>query len=177
MCCRTPPAGPRSPARPSSTSSRGWPCSPTPCRTRRPYRVSANFEFQDGHGQWHEVDALVVGQSRIHLLELKSYHGRIGGDEHRWVTDRGGRVDRMRSPMVATRRKAQRFKSKLEQEIARIARDQDEDPHIRDVAAKVGRLPWIQEAVFLQDPGVTSHLPADKAHNIFGGGPGGLSGP
>ncbi|GAA1730743.1 Serine/threonine protein kinase [Dietzia kunjamensis subsp. schimae] len=133
-----------------------------------PYRVWANFEFQDGHGQWHEVDALVVGQSRIHLLELKSYYGKIGGDEHRWVTDRGGRVDSMRSPMVATRRKAQRFKSRLEQEIARIARDKDEDPHIRDVAAKVGRLPWIQEAVFLHDPGVTSHLPTDKAHNIFG---------
>jgi len=32
-----------------------------------PYRVWANFEFQDSHGQWHEVDALVVGQSRIHL--------------------------------------------------------------------------------------------------------------
>ncbi|MCT2119511.1 protein kinase domain-containing protein [Dietzia cinnamea] len=133
-----------------------------------PYRVWANFEFQDSHGQWHEVDALVVGQSRIHLLELKSYHGRLGGDEHRWVTDRGGRVDTMRSPMVATRRKAQRFKSRLEQEINRMARDPDGDQDIRDVAAKVGRLPWIQEAVFLHDPGVVSHLAADKAHNIFG---------
>ena len=133
-----------------------------------PYRVWANFEFQDGHGQWHEVDALVVGQSRIHLLELKSYRGRLGGDEHRWVTDRGGRVDQMRSPMVTTRRKAQRLKSKLEEEFTRIARDPKNSAEVRRAAEEFGRVPWIQEAVFLHNPELVSHLPANKAHNIFG---------
>ncbi|MBS7546546.1 protein kinase domain-containing protein [Dietzia massiliensis] len=133
-----------------------------------PYRVWANFEFQDSHGQWHEVDALVVGQSRIHLLELKSYHGRLGGDEHLWVTERRGRVDRMRSPMVATRRKAQRFKSRLEEEISKIARDPENTRMVREAAAKFGRIPWIQEAVFLHNPAIRSSLPPGKAHNIFG---------
>lgn len=133
-----------------------------------PYRVWANFEFQDSHGQWHEVDALVLGQARIHLLELKSYHGRLGGDEHLWVTDRRGRVDRMRSPMVTTRRKAQRFKSRLEEEISRIARDPSENAGVREAAAQFGRVPWIQEAVFLHNPALRSSLPPGKVHNIFG---------
>lgn len=133
-----------------------------------PYRVWANFEFQDGHGQWHEIDAMVIGQSRIHLLELKSYRGRLGGDEHRWTTDRGGRIDRMRSPMVTTRRKAQRLKSKLEEEFTRIARDSANSPQVRRAAEEFGRVPWIQEAVFLHNPELVSHLPTNKAHNIFG---------
>ena len=133
-----------------------------------PYRVWANFEFQDGHGQWHEVDAMVVGQSRIHLLELKSYRGRLGGDEHRWVTDREGRLSRMRSPLVTTRRKAQRLKSKLEEEFSRIALDQNNSPQVRQAATQFGRVPWIQEAVFLHNPELESILPPGKAHNIFG---------
>lgn len=133
-----------------------------------PYRVWANFEFQDGHGQWHEIDAMVIGQSRIHLLELKSYRGRLGGDEHRWVTDRGGRINQMRSPMVTMRRKAQRLKSKLEEEFTRIAGDPANSPQVRQAAKEFGRVPWIQEAVFLHNPELVSHLPANKAHNIFG---------
>ena len=27
-----------------------------------PYRAWTNFEFMDNHGQWHEVDALVLGR-------------------------------------------------------------------------------------------------------------------
>lgn len=124
-----------------------------------PYRVWANFEFQDGHGQWREVDAMVVGQSSIHLLELKSYRSRLGGDEHRWVTDRGGRIDRMRSPLLTTRRKAQRLKSKFEEELVRITRDPTNYPSARRAATEFGRVPWIQEAVFRHNPELVSVLP------------------
>ncbi|HEY9311529.1 hypothetical protein [Williamsia sp.] len=27
-----------------------------------PYRAWTNFEFMDNHGQWHEIDALVLGR-------------------------------------------------------------------------------------------------------------------
>jgi hypothetical protein len=38
---------------------------------RAPYRAWSNFEFRDGNGRWHEVDLLVLGESRLHLVELK----------------------------------------------------------------------------------------------------------
>ena len=28
-----------------------------------PFRAWSNFEFRDGHGKWHEVDLLVLGQA------------------------------------------------------------------------------------------------------------------
>lgn len=33
------------------------------------YREWTNFEFQDGQGQRHEVDALVSGRRRLHLVD------------------------------------------------------------------------------------------------------------
>jgi len=35
-----------------------------------PFRAWSNFEFRDGHGKWHEVDLLVLGRRRLHLVEL-----------------------------------------------------------------------------------------------------------
>lgn len=35
-----------------------------------PYRAWSNFEFRDSHGRWHEVDLLVLGRRRLHLVEL-----------------------------------------------------------------------------------------------------------
>ena len=36
-----------------------------------PFRAWSNFEFRDSQGKWHEVDLLVIGQRRLHLVELK----------------------------------------------------------------------------------------------------------
>jgi hypothetical protein len=45
-----------------------------------PFRAWPNFEFRDGHGKWHEVDLLVLGRRRLHLVELKYYSGTLRGD-------------------------------------------------------------------------------------------------
>src|SRR5450759_3125871 len=37
-----------------------------------PYRAWSNVEFRYGHGKWHEVDLIVLGQRRLHLVELKA---------------------------------------------------------------------------------------------------------
>ena len=42
-----------------------------------PFRAWSNFEFRDGHGKWHEVDLLVLGRRRLHLVELKYYSGTL----------------------------------------------------------------------------------------------------
>ncbi len=44
-----------------------------------PYRAWTNFEFMDNHGQWHEIDALILGRRRLHLVELKAYTGVLQG--------------------------------------------------------------------------------------------------
>ena len=46
-----------------------------------PFRAWSNFEFRDGHGKWHEVDLLVLGRRRLHLVELKYYSGTLRGDD------------------------------------------------------------------------------------------------
>ena len=75
-----------------------------------PFRAWSNFEFRDSQGRWHEVDLLLLGRGRLHLIELKYYSGTLRGDDQRWARDGRPPED---SPLKLTRRKAQYFKSKL----------------------------------------------------------------
>lgn len=74
-----------------------------------PYRAWTNVEFLDGEGQWHEVDALVLGRRRPHLVELKAFTGIItGGNQQTWNSlSMGGRL------------RAQPSKSDLEEALVR----------------------------------------------------------
>ncbi|WP_237172337.1 NERD domain-containing protein, partial [Prescottella equi] len=66
-----------------------------------PYRAWTNFEFMDNHGLWHEVDALVLGRRRLHLIELKHFQGRLGGSETNWVRQLpNGKIRTQRSPLL-----------------------------------------------------------------------------
>ena len=40
---------------------------------RDPFRAWSNFEFRDGHGKWHEIDLLVLGERRLHLVVAKPH--------------------------------------------------------------------------------------------------------
>ncbi len=85
-----------------------------------PFRAWSNFEFRDGHGKWHEVDLLVLGRRRLHLVELKYYSGTLRGDDLTWRRD-GHRAED--SPLKLARRKAQRLASKLQDELIRWAQE------------------------------------------------------
>ena len=50
-----------------------------------PFRAWSNLTFMDLKGRWHEIDLLVLGRGRMHLIELKHYEGVLGGTEHSWV--------------------------------------------------------------------------------------------
>ena len=125
-----------------------------------PFRAWSNFEFRDGHGKWHEVDLLVLGRRRLHLVELKYYRGTLRGDDLRWVRD-GHRAED--SPLKLARRKAQRLATRLQDELAAWAREHDEPvPDGRDV------IPFVQECVFLHHPDLRCELPAAARIDVFG---------
>ncbi|MFC8385747.1 protein kinase [Nocardia sp. NPDC057272] len=110
-----------------------------------PYRAWTNFEFMDNHGQWHEIDALVLGRRRLHLIELKHYVGKLSGTESSWVrTLPSGKKRTQRSPLLLTRRKAQRLATRIGEEARKVAQEYGLD------VGKVQRaLPHVQESVFL----------------------------
>ena len=125
-----------------------------------PFRAWSNFEFRDGHGKWHEVDVLVLGRRRLHLVELKYYSGTLRGDDLTWRRD-GHRAED--SPLKLARRKAQRLAGKLQDELIRWA--QETGAEVADVRAVV---PFVQEAVFLHHPGLRCLLPAPSRIDLFG---------
>src|SRR5260370_29643849 len=89
-----------------------------------PFRAWSNFEFRDGHGKWHEVDLLVLGRRRLHLVELKYYSGTLRGDHLTWLRD-GHRAED--SPLERHRRNAQPLASKLRDELIRWAQETGAD--------------------------------------------------
>lgn len=52
-----------------------------------PYYAWTNFEFADG-GRIHEADALVVTPKGVFLIEIKSWSGKVAGDQGTWVQER-----------------------------------------------------------------------------------------
>ena len=127
--------------------------------SRDPFRAWSNFEFRDSHGRWHEVDLLVLGERRLHLVELKYYSGTLRGDDHVWLRD-GRRPED--SPLKLARRKAQRLASKLQDEL--IIWANEKHTRVPDVRSAV---PYVQEAVFLHHPDFRCELPASARLDLF----------
>src|SRR5260370_4568853 len=127
---------------------------------RDPFRAWSNFEFRDRHGKWHEVDLLVLGRRRLHLVELKYYSGTLRGDDHTWLRD-GHRAED--SPLKLARRKAQRLASKLQDVLIRWAQETGaQGPATRE------DVPFVQECVFLHHPGLRCLLPPASRIDLFG---------
>ena len=118
---------------------------------RGPFHAWSNFEFRDGHGKWHEVDLLVLGEGRLHLVELKHYQGRISGDAYRW--QRGSRSED--SPVLLARRKAQRLASVLKDAA-------------REAGVRPDAIPFVQQSVFLHAANTVSLLRLADQTDLFG---------
>lgn len=124
-----------------------------------PYRVWSNFEFRDGRGGWHEVDALLLGRGQLHLLELKYYSGRLTGSDTQWLRD-GKRAEA--SPLLLARRKAQYLASKLKDALRDWTHEKGLAVDERSI------IPFVNQAVFLHHPNFTSDLPASAAIGLYG---------
>lgn len=119
---------------------------------RKPFHAWTNFEFRDSQGRWHEVDALVLGERRLHLVELKHYHGTIGGSSYRWQRGRNSEDN----PLVGARRKAQRLASLIKDALRELDRS--------------GQLkaPYVQESVFLHHDDFRCILAPGDRVDLFG---------
>lgn len=118
-----------------------------------PFQAWTNFEFRDSQGKWHEIDALVLGERRLHLIELKHYQGTVGGTAYAW--QRGRRTED--SPLRRTRNNAQRLSSMVKSAL----RDLSPQRALREV-------PWVQECVFLHAQDFRCALPPTDRTDLFG---------
>jgi serine/threonine protein kinase len=128
-----------------------------------PYRVWTNFEFMDNHGGWNEVDALVLGRRRLHMVELKSYNGLLTGNEKNWILTGHNRQSRtQRSALLTTRHKAQKLASRLKEEARKVALNNG-----LNVDAVLRSLPFIQEEVFFHGDSFHADLSDLAKSNLY----------
>ena len=124
-----------------------------------PFRAWSNFEFRDGQGKWHEIDLLVLGRRRLHLVELKYYSGVLRGDDRTWLREGRPPED---SPLLLAHRKAQRLAGRFRDELQRwtneVGRRPGERPHF---------IPFVQAAVYLHHPGFRCLLPSHCHPDLF----------
>jgi serine/threonine protein kinase len=118
-----------------------------------PYRAWANFEFLEG-GAIGEVDLFVVSPKGLFLVEIKSWPGRIRGDQGTWWKTKPGdaRERPLDNPVIITNRKAKRLKSLLG----------------RQPAFRAERVPFIQPLVFLSNEDLDCKLSVDGREHVTG---------
>lgn len=119
--------------------------------TAPPFRAWSNFEFLAEDGSINEVDALVVSSDRIYLIEIKSWRGEIGGNQHTWTIRNSGRERAEENPLLLANRKAKKLKSLFG----------------RSKAFKKLSVPYIQAAVFLSSPECALALDEVSAQHVY----------
>ena len=116
---------------------------------RAPYRAWANAEFLGQDGSVNEIDLLLITPAGITVLEVKSWSGTLVGDAGTWQQTHRAPVD---NPVIGATRKARKLKTLLQAQSVMRAR----------------KVPWIDAAVFLSDPGLDVRLrPEGRAH-VYG---------
>lgn len=98
-----------------------------------------NVTFVDLHGRTAELDAVIVTPVGVFVVELKGWHGRIGGTQQTWrITSAGGATRTEQTPLWLTDSKAKRLKSLL-QDRARNAVERAAVPFIDALVVLHGR--------------------------------------
>ncbi|GAB3489550.1 BREX system serine/threonine kinase PglW [Amycolatopsis cihanbeyliensis] len=120
-----------------------------------PYRAWATFSFVAASGRVNECDLLIAVPGGLYLVELKAHPGRVTNNGSTWrVKDpNDGRIRTLDNPLALTDLKAKELKGQL----TRAAQK----------AGKNVRIPWIQPAVFLTDPGLKSELDEFQQPNVY----------
>jgi hypothetical protein len=115
-----------------------------------PNVLYSNFEFIADDGSVNEVDALVVTQAGIFLVELKNRGGIVTGNRHLWDWDKDGHTITVDSPLTLVNSKARKLAGLLS----------------KQRAFRGERPPWIEALVFLSAPGISVRLPESERMRI-----------
>jgi serine/threonine protein kinase len=121
-----------------------------------PYRAWATFSFTASSGRINECDLLIAVPGGLFLLELKAHPGTVVNHGDTWaVTEHGSsRVRTLRNPLHATDLKSKELRSQLEWAARKL---------------RIGdRLPRVEPAVFLSDPGLRSELDEVQKVRVYG---------
>ncbi|WP_306316464.1 MULTISPECIES: BREX system serine/threonine kinase PglW [unclassified Streptomyces] len=127
----------------------------TPLPDDGPWRAWSNFTFVSQTGHVREVDLLVVAPGGVHMIELKSLHGRVERRGGQWVQippgNRHGHGRGLGDPLRLTNQKSKELASLL-----------------RRYGAKV----YITEGVCFTEDGLDVALPSHElAAHIYNGVP------
>jgi len=87
----------------------------------------------------NEIDALIVTQAGVFLVELKSRGGIVTGNRHLWDWDKEGHTITVDSPLTLINSKARKLAGLLS----------------KQRAFRGERAPWIEALVFLSAPGIS----------------------
>lgn len=122
-----------------------------------PFRAWATFSFTAASGRIHECDLLIATPGGLHLLELKAHPGRVinHGDTWTFTEPETGRVRTLRNPLHFTDAKSKDLKSGLEWAARKLKID-------------TRRLPRVEPAVFLSDPGLRARLDEVQKVRVYG---------
>ena len=117
---------------------------------RDPIYLYSNFEFIADDGSVNEIDALVVTQAGVFLIEVKSRGGIVNGNRHLWDWNKEGHTITVDSPLTLANSKARKLAGLLS----------------KQKAFRGERPPWIEALVFLSAPGVRVRLPQSERMRI-----------
>jgi hypothetical protein len=117
---------------------------------RDPNFLYSNFEFIADDGSVNEIDALIITQAGVFLVELKSRGGIVTGNRHLWDWDKDGHTITVDSPLTLVNSKARKLAGLLG----------------KQRAFRGERAPWIEALVFLSAPGISVRLPESERMRI-----------
>jgi serine/threonine protein kinase len=117
-----------------------------------PYNAWTNFEFTDG-GRIHEADALIVTPKGVFLVEIKSWSGKVAGDQGTWVQQRrDGSTHSFSNPARLNTAKVRSLASLVKRNWARGPSSE--------------RSPFIDSIVWFSDPTLVVALPPELRSQV-----------
>ncbi|MFE5082931.1 BREX system serine/threonine kinase PglW [Streptomyces mirabilis] len=119
-----------------------------------PYRAWATFSFTASSGRINECDLFIAVPRGLYLVELKAHPGRLVNSGSTWSFHGGDKTRTISNPLHLTDLKSKELKGQLEWAARKLY------PRLR--------IPRVEPAVFLSDPGLVSELDEVQRIRVYG---------
>ncbi|MFD7444021.1 BREX system serine/threonine kinase PglW [Streptomyces sp. NPDC059909] len=119
-----------------------------------PYRAWATFSFTASSGRVNECDLFIAVPRGLFLVELKAHPGRLVNNGSTWSFRGSDKLRTISNPLHLTDLKSKELKGQLEWAARKLY------PRLR--------IPRVEPAVFLSDPGLVSQLDEVQRIRVYG---------